>query len=403
MNKAIILLLFCFGLVLCQPLVTHGASRKTKSRSTERDAIRINKKLSDGTKITIMEGSENETRSEWVESTRITTNTVRIKKPAPMVLTLTNVVVVPVGVPHKASLTVLPAIFTEHFKPVCKFSDVIDIQGRTNIKAIFTTEREFRWEAPNFTISLAEAFVGSRKFDVLERARLAEVIKEIDFGESRYGDVSKVVPVGRALNAEYVVLPEIEVIHLLSEMREIPYVGVNRLTLKGKMVCRLRVVNTGTSKVVAAFTETIEVEHIIKPNEPFIETEWTHLVLALYKRTGQRLMHRTVEAIYPLKVLDVVDGHIVINRGSDAVDLDDEFDVYKLGKAYTDPDTGEFLGQREVKVARVKVSRITPKFSEATIVDDGKVKMNGGDEYLCRETGSSIEKKVTIERRPINW
>ena len=393
--KKLTFLLLCIVLsLLC------GASATVADDDeTARDHVKIEKTTASGAKVTIVEGTDAGAGEGFVEATRVTTNTVRVP-----VKTVTKVVEVPVdSTPHKARLAVLPAIFSRHFKPEFRFAEKMEVSGQVNIKAIFTTEHETRWEAPSFTVSLAEAFVGSRKFDVLERARLTEVLKEVDFGESSYADVSKVVPMGKALNAEYVVLPEIEVIHLVFDAQDIPYVDQVQPKLRGKMIGRLRIADTAGTKMVAAFTETIEVERRVKPEEPFVATEWNNLILDLYRAAGQRMMLRALEAIYPVKILEIADHKVVLNRGEGAIGTNDEFEIFALGKAYTDPDTGEFLGQGESRVARIQITRITPKFSEAKIIE-GADKLTGDpNAYLCRETSTSIDQKTKVPRTPLAW
>lgn len=389
------ILLFCIGL----PLVCGASESVTDDNGSAPNHIQSKPSSVDGTNVTIVEGTEVGSAEGFVEVTRVTTNTVRVP-----VQTVTKVIEVPLAnSPHKARLAVLPTIFSRHFKPEFRFAEKMDVSGLINIKAIFTTEHETRWETPSFTVSLTEAFVGSRKFEVLERARLTEVLREVDFGASSYADVSKIVPMGQALNAEFVVLPEIEVIDLLFDVQQIPYVDQVQPKLRGKMIARLRISDTAETKLVAAFTETVEVERRVKPEEPFLASEWNSLILDLYNATSQRMMHRALEAIYPPKILEIADGKVVLNRGEGAIGENDEFEVYALGKAYTDPDTGEFLGQGESLVARIRITRVAPKFSEAAIIE-GADKLTGDlRTYLCRESSASIDRKTKVPRTPLAW
>lgn len=353
-----------------------------------RDHIKLEKLTASGTKVTIIEGTDVKTGDDFVESATITTNPVRV----------------PVdNSPHKARLAVLPAVFSRHFEPRINVSEQIDVSGNVAIKAIFSTVHEMRMEAPSFTVSLAEAFVASRKFDVLERTRLKEVLKEIDFGESDYADVAKAVPAGLALNAEYVALPEIEVIHLVAEIKDVPYVDTVRPILKGKMIARIRIVDTGTTKMVAAFTEEVQVEKKLKANNPFWVSEINNLTIDLYAAAAQKTLQHTLEAIYPVRILDVKDGVAVINRGEGAIRVGDEFEVYSLGASYVDPDTGENLGQRENRIGLIKVIRVTPKFSEAQILEGADSLSGDNEDFLCRETAKSIERKTTLKQTPIAW
>jgi len=354
----------------------------------ERDHVKIEKRMGGGAKVTVVAGKD--------ESADTTQEPAEKKSGDPALRDWETA-------PHKARLAVLPAVFSEHFHPEFKFSEKMETSGQLNLKMIFTTEHELRLEAPSYTLSLQEALVGSRKFDVLERARLDEVLQEIDFGESDYANSEKVVPIGRSLNAEYVVLPEIEVIHLVEEIKDIPYVDRVRPKLKGKLIARMRIVDTSENKVHTAVTEEVQVQRVLKDNNPFLATEVNNLVLDLYKASSMRMMQRALEAVYPLRLLEVKDGKAVLNRGEGALAVGDEIAIYTLGKAYVDPDTHEALGQSETKVATVKVTDVGPKFSEAEIIEGADQLTGDLKDYLCRETDESIGAKTKIEQTPLAW
>lgn len=391
------------NLITCTGILAIGCvlNSRAMENETPRDHVRIEKTTPGGATVTIVEGVDPETGRRFVEKTETTTTTVRAEVEPEV---RTEYVEVPTEVaPGKARLAVLPAIFARHFKPEFRFRETVETEGRINLRMVFTTEHELRMEAPSFTLSLTEAFVGSRKFDVLERARLTETMQEIDFGASDYGDVARVVPMGRALNAEYVALPEVEIIHLVEEVREVPYVDTVQPRLKGKMIVRLRVVDAAETKVVAACTEEVQVERRLRADNPFLDTEVHNLIMDLYRAASLRLMHRTLEAVYPVRLLDVADGKVVLNRGEGAVDVGDTFEVFALGRAYTDPDTGALLGRREDKVATIRVVRIAPKFADTEIVEGADALTGDVSRFLCRESAESIEKKTRTERRPMAW
>lgn len=201
------------------------------------------------------------------------------------------------GKREKSGLAVLPALFSQHFKPEISFDEIIEASGDRNLKIVFTTEYESRMQAPSMTVSLTEAFVDSRKFDVLERSRLSETLDEIDFGQSDYGDISRVVPMGKALNAEYVVLPEVDVICVVKDLKEVPYVDTVQPRLRGKIVVRVKVVETASTKIVAAATEEIQAERTIKADDPFAATQINDLVLDLYRAASMRIVRRTLRTM----------------------------------------------------------------------------------------------------------
>ncbi|MBM4046388.1 MAG: hypothetical protein FJ279_14865 [Planctomycetes bacterium] len=366
---------------------------------TAHDHIKIEKTTASGAKVTVVEGTSTQTGKKPVETTK--------ESPIPeptQAKSEPKVVQTPVDTaPHKARLAVLPAVIAKQFEPKIKIAETMQLTGNVDLKAVFSRENESRMEMPSLGASMVEAFTASRKFDVLERGRLNEVMKEVDFGQTDYADPSRVVPMGKALNAEYVVLPEIIAMEMVGEAKEAPYVDRPVIRLMAKMIARVRIADVAGTKVVAASTEEVRVERRPKATEPFKNTEIDSLVVDLYKTVSVRLLHRTLEAIYPLRILDVKGATAVLNRGEGAISTNDVFAVFKLGKTYVDPDTKESLGAGEELVGKIKVSRVMPRTAEAEIIEGADKMSVSPAEFLCRETAESISAKTTLPKTLVNW
>jgi hypothetical protein len=99
----------------------------------------------------------------------------------------------------------------------------------------------------------------------------------------------------------------------------------------------------------------------------------TYLLDELGKAVSEWEVIKTIEAAYPIKVLEKEGRLITINRGSEVgVKVGKIYDVYTAGKQIKDPATGEILGRDEVKVGRVGISEIRQKFSKATVYGEDK-------------------------------
>ncbi len=310
---------------------------------------------------------------------------------------------VPPEGPHKARLAVMPARFAEQFAPVVKVAEAIKVTGAVDVSSVFSAENESHWKAPSFTAALVESFVSCRKFDVLERTRLEEVLQEVDFGQSDYGDPAKVIPFGKAAGADFVVLPEIQSLELLVEAKDVPYVDRVQLKYRGKIIARSRVVDVASTKVVSAATEEVRVERKPKPAEPFMATEIDSLAVDLYRVASQRLMSRALETIYPLKLLEIKDQAVVVNRGEGAIRVGDEFTVFTFGQEYVDPDTKEPLGRSEEPIAKIKVVSVAPKTAQARIVSGAERLKAVPADYVCRETEESVKAKTTLPPQLMYW
>src|SRR3546814_307976 len=74
------------------------------------------------------------------------------------------------------------------------------------------------------------------------------------------------------------------------------------------------------------------------------------------------------EIVNPPKVVGVHNGKVIINRGSGSAVAGQTYDIYAVGEALVDPDTGEALGSAEEHVATIKIVDVKQKLAYAEIV-----------------------------------
>jgi hypothetical protein len=95
------------------------------------------------------------------------------------------------------------------------------------------------------------------------------------------------------------------------------------------------------------------------------------MMVAVSRSMAEKIANRVADVIFPAKVLIKRDTQVTINRGEGAgVAVGDLFNIFALGDEMIDPDTKESLGREEVKVGKVKISEVNPKFSKAEALED---------------------------------
>jgi len=95
------------------------------------------------------------------------------------------------------------------------------------------------------------------------------------------------------------------------------------------------------------------------------------LIIQLAREMSQKIAQRVTDVITPAKVIGKTGKVVTFNRGDGTfVEADQEWEVFAVGEEMIDPDTGMSLGAEEVSVGKVRVTRVTPKFSQAVILED---------------------------------
>jgi hypothetical protein len=90
------------------------------------------------------------------------------------------------------------------------------------------------------------------------------------------------------------------------------------------------------------------------------------------KAVAAQMADQLVDAVFPMKVLNVQGDQVWINRGKDGgLKKGDVLKVFRPGVALIDPDTGENLGSAETEIGKIKVVRINPKFTIAKVITKG--------------------------------
>jgi curli biogenesis system outer membrane secretion channel CsgG len=179
---------------------------------------------------------------------------------------------------RKARVAVVPAVYAQGIRS----------KAERELKEKFGMTDTGVMENPGYTSYVIDALVNSRKLDVLERDNLQGVLKELDFGESDYADTAKVVRMGRMLNADYVVMPEIRYITVTTEEKEVPFINVKDKMVKGKFATSVRAVEVATGRIVSSNISEVEQQLRIRENKGPVSQQMADFIAALYKASAER-------------------------------------------------------------------------------------------------------------------
>ena len=216
----------------------------------------------------------------------------------------------------------------------------------------------------------------TRKFDVVGRSDLADILKEQDLGASGNVDAKTAAQAGKLTGAKYLLVTTVD--DFQDYVEKATFEGTGRSATK--RVFRLSVVG----KVYDATTgKLLESANFQTGNDEFkrIQEERSYsvkdgelsdeMMVAVARDMAQKVANRIADVVFPAKVLLKRDKEVTINRGDGGgVAVGDVFNVYALGEEMIDPDTKESLGREEVKVGKVKITQVNPKTSTADILDD---------------------------------
>ena len=223
---------------------------------------------------------------------------------------------------------------------------------------------------------LIDRINATRKFDVVGRSDLNNVIKEQDLGASGNVDAKTAAKAGKLTGAKYLLVATVD--DFQDYVERAAFEGTGRTATK--RVFRLSIIG----KIYDSTTgKLLESANFQTGNDAFkqIQQERNYsvkdgelsdeMMVAVSRTLAEKIANRVADVIFPAKVIAKRDNVVTINRGEGAgVMVGDVFNVFALGEMMIDQDTKEKLGAEEVKVGKVKISDITPKFSKAETLED---------------------------------
>ncbi len=92
------------------------------------------------------------------------------------------------------------------------------------------------------------------------------------------------------------------------------------------------------------------------------------LLLQMTRGMAEKVAQRVANVVFPAKIIAKTGATVTLNIGDGTdVAVGQLWEVFAVGEELIDPDTGVSLGREEASVGKVRITRVNPKFSQATI------------------------------------
>jgi hypothetical protein len=213
-----------------------------------------------------------------------------------------------------------------------------------------------------FDSQLIDRMHNSRKFEIIARSDLAQVLKEADF---RGGDF-------KVSGVDYLLVTTLDDFQDYQEVMTLPTTG-ERLS---KRVIRVTAVAKIYDSVSGRLVESANITRKIQDAGGEFNSLKTGelsdaLLLKSVREIAQATADRVADVIFPAKVIARTDKQVTINRGDGtAIAPGEVWLAFALGEELKDPDTGEVLDRERVPVGKVRIVRVNPRTTIAEILED---------------------------------
>jgi curli biogenesis system outer membrane secretion channel CsgG len=242
----------------------------------------------------------------------------------------------------------------------------------------------------------------SERFSVVEREKLALIMKEQGLGAAGALDPKTAAQVGKMLGIKYIITGAVDSFSINNTKAGIGGIGGALGGLGGNMVqanavISLRIIDTTTAERLVSVSADGEVKKggaAYRGTGMSRDAEWG-IASEAAEKASKALVKKFVSgnyvsklstgapAVLEAKIIKVDGQRAWINMGgSSGVKVGDRFTIFKIGEELIDPDSGAKLGATEEKIGTAEVVESQEKFAVVTVT--GKA----GSGMVLRKSGT---------------
>jgi curli biogenesis system outer membrane secretion channel CsgG len=232
--------------------------------------------------------------------------------------------------------------------------------------------------------SIEAVLRASRRFRMYERnAELLQgtVLQEQQLAQSGLA-AGNAADAGKLTNVQLIVTPFVTEYHLGSSFRSLEdFPGKYLRSDSGALRLTVKVTDTTTGEIKYQIDTTGSISGGSGSPQDGRGggppgNAWQHMV----DQAAEAAAAKVIGAVFPIVIVKVDGDQIYLNRGEGAgLTVGETHELFSVGDALVDPQSGEQLGQTETLVGRIKVTRITPRFSVGQVVAKPTGSIKSGD------------------------
>ncbi|MBN1804435.1 MAG: hypothetical protein JW837_04230 [Sedimentisphaerales bacterium] len=234
---------------------------------------------------------------------------------------------------------------------------------------------------------LSAMLTQTNKFAVLDREYIGEFARERNILISDDSPILEKARLGQVLGADYMIAGTISNAQLKIKERASRAIGRRITKYEVDYVFDYRLIVAPTRQVRLADTVNIALEEdqvkvLVKKWEPE-DLDYREMVDNLTTMAAKQVVDSIIDKLYPIRIASKnITGRLVINQGGKRISRGSILDVFVQGEELFDSDTKESLGRTENRIATIRIERVTPRISYASLIEGDMDDISAG--LICR-------------------
>ena len=234
---------------------------------------------------------------------------------------------------------------------------------------------------------LSAMLTQTNKFAVLDREYIDEFAREKNILISDDSPVLEKARLGQVIGADYMIVGTISNAQLKIKERTSRAIGRRIRKYEVDYVFDYRLIAAPTRRVKLADTVNIALEEdqvkvLVKRWRPQ-DLDYREMVDNLTKMVAKEVVDNIIDQLYPIRIASKnITGRLVINQGGKRISKGSVLDVFVQGEELFDSDTKESLGRTEDQIATIRIEKVTPTISYASLIKGDLNEISTG--MICR-------------------
>jgi curli biogenesis system outer membrane secretion channel CsgG len=243
---------------------------------------------------------------------------------------------------------------------------------------------------PLFTDTIITRLVGSRRFTVIDRQEVDQLLDEQmaqALAENR--DLPSVM--GALKGCDYLILGSLQNFSMEEQVIKLPNSSRVMKVLDGFAEGNIRLVDARSGDIMESRKITVEKQLEIQGGKE-------RMSASLADDFAAEVVAVLLNSVYPIKIAAVLpDGDVYVNRGADGLlNSGTIFEVMQLGEKVLDPDTGVELGVIESRIGQIELLSVEENRSLGRITEGAEIKT--GDKLKRVRDAGTVDENVAGKR-----
>jgi len=205
--------------------------------------------------------------------------------------------------------------------------------------------------------------VQTKKFTVLDRDFIEEIISEKKSILERKTPAIEMAKIGNEISADFIFVGSIEDFKITQKKTKIH--SSDKVIIRKIIYANIsyRLINVATKQIY--FTNTIKHKTSIKDDNDFISSVSEYLSAKI----GEEILF----SLYPVLIEKISNGEIYLGQGGNQFKVNDIYDVFEKGEKIIDSYTNEVIGNTESFKGKIKIIKVTSSYSKAVPLQPEKI------------------------------